>query len=401
MRKLSFLPPVILLSMCVSALHATTIHVPADSATIQAGINGAVDGDTVLVADGVYTGEGNRGIDFLGKAIVVTSEGGPDVTIIDCEGSGIAFYFLSEESSSSVLDGFTIQNGHSGGLGGAVDCQFASPTISNNIFATNSTSSVGFPSMGGAIWCVHSDAVISNNTFTGNHAHSDYSSGGAIYCGEGSPTIINNTFSANYVDGEDSRGGAIYGGSAIISHNTFSDNYCFNDTPFSDVNGGAIYGGATISDNIFIGNYVWMMGSGGAIYCSNATVSQNTFTANQAGVYGSGGAIYGSSPTVKNCILWGDSPDEIGGSPTVTYCDVEGGWEGEGNIDAEPLFVDPENRDYHLQLNSPCINAGDPEYVPNPGETDVDGELRIMRGRVDMGVDEVPYPHHRELVPAK
>ena len=57
-----------------SDLEATTIHVPADSATIQAGINGTVDGDTVLIADGTYIGEGNRDNDFLGKAIVVMSE---------------------------------------------------------------------------------------------------------------------------------------------------------------------------------------------------------------------------------------------------------------------------------------------------------------------------------------
>ena len=63
------------------------IHVPADSATIQAGINGAVDGDTVLVADGIYTGNGNRDIEFEGKAILLMSENGPENCVIDCEGN--------------------------------------------------------------------------------------------------------------------------------------------------------------------------------------------------------------------------------------------------------------------------------------------------------------------------
>ena len=65
---------------------AVTIHVPGDSATIQAGINGTMDSDTVLVADGTYTGDGNRDNDFGGRNIVVMSENGPEVTIIDCEG---------------------------------------------------------------------------------------------------------------------------------------------------------------------------------------------------------------------------------------------------------------------------------------------------------------------------
>ena len=83
-----------------SIVLSKTIHVPADSATIQAGIDGAAHGDTVLVADGVYKGEGNRNIDFLGKAIVVRSENGPEKTVIDCEGSGRGFYFHSDEAVS-------------------------------------------------------------------------------------------------------------------------------------------------------------------------------------------------------------------------------------------------------------------------------------------------------------
>ena len=72
---------------------ATTIHIPADQPTIQAGIDASVDGDTVLVADGTYTGYGNRNIDFLGKAIVVISENGPESCIIDCEWGGRGYSF--------------------------------------------------------------------------------------------------------------------------------------------------------------------------------------------------------------------------------------------------------------------------------------------------------------------
>jgi predicted outer membrane repeat protein len=114
-----------------------------------------------------------------------------------------------------------------------------------------------------------------------------------------------------------------------------------------------------------------------------------------------GGGIYGSNgnPTITNCIFWGDLPDEMfmsGGSPVVSYCNVKDGWLGEGNIDADPLFADPENGDYHLKsqagrwdsisqvwvqddVTSPCIDAGDP---PNP----VDQEPVPNGGRINMGV---------------
>jgi hypothetical protein len=82
---------VVAVLVCVSlgydarvALAASTYRVPQDYATIQAGINAAIDGDTVLVADGTYTGAGNKDLDFDGKAITVKSENGPENCIIDC-----------------------------------------------------------------------------------------------------------------------------------------------------------------------------------------------------------------------------------------------------------------------------------------------------------------------------
>ena len=92
------------------------LNVPSGFSTIQAAIDAAFDGDTVIVADGTYTGVGNKDLDFKGKAITVRSENGPGSTIIDCEGEGRGFNFENRETESSVLSGFTITNGAAGGI---------------------------------------------------------------------------------------------------------------------------------------------------------------------------------------------------------------------------------------------------------------------------------------------
>jgi len=102
---------------------------------------------------------------------------------------------------------------------------------------------------------------------------------------------------------------------------------------------------------------------------------------------------------VTNSIVWGNIAEyspypQIYGSVSVTYTDVEGGWTGTGNIDVDPLFVNPANGDFHLQGSSPCIDAGD-NSAPDLPLTDIDGEARIIDGNgdsvsvVDMGADEV------------
>jgi hypothetical protein len=117
---------VIILSL-VTLASATTILVPSQYPTIQAGINAAVDGDTVLVADGTYTGSGNYNMDFLGKAIVVISENGPELCLIDCDSLGRGFYFHTNEDSNSVLSGFTITHGF--GEGAGIFCITSAPII--------------------------------------------------------------------------------------------------------------------------------------------------------------------------------------------------------------------------------------------------------------------------------
>jgi len=112
---------------------------------------------------------------------------------------------------------------------------------------------------------------------------------------------------------------------------------------------------------------------------------------------------------VTQCIFWGDSTHEIvgGSSAHIRFSDVQGGLpvgavDGGGNIDPDPMFVRPPDPgpdgtwdgvdddygDLRLRGGSPCIDAGDRAFVPQPGETDLQGHARVLCGRVDMGAYE-------------
>ncbi len=105
-----------LLALVAGSAAGEILRVPSQYATIQAAIDAAQPGDTVLVADGTYRGTRNRDIAFLGKAITVRSEHGAATCIIDCEGTAEdrhrGFRFAGNETAASVLDGFTVQNGY-------------------------------------------------------------------------------------------------------------------------------------------------------------------------------------------------------------------------------------------------------------------------------------------------
>ena len=177
------------------------------------------------------------------------------------------------------------------------------------------------------------------------------------------------------------------------------------------------------SNCIISGNKV-QDGDGGGIFdtsdeFTNLIINNCTIYANIAGRFG--GGIYGTYGTqhyscMNNIIVWDNEAlygqgmylDRAGGDgkiPPVTYSNIQGSWPGVGNIDTDPCFVQPGiwdtngtpedvnddillQGDYHLLPASPCIDAGDPCYVPAPNETDLDGSPRIANGRIDMGAYE-------------
>ena len=407
---------------------AAIIHVPGDQPTIQRGINAAAEGDTVLVAPGTYSGPGNKNIDFHGINRVLKSEAGTDATRIDCEGTpenkARGFYFHSEETTDSVVDGFTILKGYAPGAhneeqGGAILCVESSPTLANCRIINNEAVLTGggiacrshssprltnciieynSAAHGAGLDCVdYSSPQLENCTIVRNSSNETVmgGSGGGIKCARySSPvltncTIANNTLPWNSWVGNGA-GLCCYESSAILTNCMITDNssggrcgglYCKYSSP-------------TLINCTITGNSTKR--AGGGLYCYNAsptlincTIADNSAELDGGGLY----CISSSLPELVNCILWGDSPNEIRNvgveGPVLTYCDIEGGWNsrGVGNLAAAPLFVDATSGDYHLTEGSPCIDAGTTSSVGAP-MTDFEGDPRPLGAGHDIGADE-------------
>jgi len=224
------------LSLCVIG-PVRTITVSEDGSrefdNIQAGIDAAVDGDTVLVYAGLYRGEGRRDLDFQGKAIVVRSLDPNDWnvvadTIIDCQGSESqphrGFHFHSGERPDSVVEGLTITGGHAESYGGAIFCEAGSgPTISKCIIADNTCGiaptgrAIHPPGFGAGIACVdRSDATISHCIISSNFNFSlrYESAGGGVYCDVSAPLISDCIVAGNQAR---SGGGVVAGARANVT----------------------------------------------------------------------------------------------------------------------------------------------------------------------------------------
>ena len=396
---------VISLVLFSSLSFGATINVPTDYSTIHAAIDAASDGDTVMVADGTYTGEGNKDLDFKGKAITVQSENGAENCIIDCENDGRGFYFHTGEGADSVVSGFTVTNGRVADNGAGIYCSSSSPTIRNCIISNNTAyGGETFNSYGGGISCnlaspSITNCTISNNRCSGVGGFSEtYGYGGGISCTGSSPTITNCTISNNTVSGRWSSGGGIYcasSSSPTINKCTISGNTVVTSVSRAAPSGGGIYcssSSPTITNCLISGNTASGGGSGygGGISCSSAsspTIMNCTLSNNTAFGYdlSYGGGIYSrsSSPAITNCILWDNTPDEIYGPTDATYSDIKGGYSGLGNINSDPLFV--SSGAYELQANSPCINSGTSTGAPS---TDIDGTPRPQGAGYDMGAYE-------------
>jgi len=384
MRIMIALALLILILLIASPAETATIHVPADQPTIQAGIDAASEGDTVLVADGVYSGAGNHDLDFSGKAITVRSENGYENCIIDGqELEHVGFIFISGEGPDSVVEGLTIRDFQMEpgpyqyeGETPAVYCEGASPTIVGNLITGtcggitlyDSTARIvgnqiidndfsgiycsgGAPSVednlirdnwnfsGGGIHCVH-DATITGNVIEDNHAggweHSG--SGGGIYCrGYGTVTITDNLISGNVCSvahlggyggssggGVHASGGILAPGSVFIGYNRIIGNQAKDDVDHTGIGGGVFCNGqVTVFGNIITGN--WTDFRGGGAYCQNEAIVANNLIAGNSTTQDGGGLycwrINSANPRLRNNTLTGNSADSGGG----LYCSGGGG----------------------------------------------------------------------------
>ena len=357
-----------LLSIAATQSVAENRLVPGDYPTIQQAIQASDNGDVVVVGPGTYF----ETISFLGKNITVTSTdpNDPDIvagTVINGNNQGSVVTFNSGETSEAVLTGFTITGGYGTSVseignyifwGAGVFCYGASPTIKGNVITDNigpieiigDNQAQWRLSYGAAIGCFVSGATITNNIIKNNSGYA-----GAIFVA-GDDKICNNL---------------IYDNSAVVG-------------------GGVIILGGQLINNTIVGNDTNASaqvgsGPGGNLYIIfDSGFSQSLVLNNIICNATSGGGISGEGAIDESVIsfnnVWGNSP--------VNYTQLSDRTGTSGNISQDPLFVDAGAKDFHLQMNSPCIDAGDPDYVPYPWQRDIDGDYAVMGMQIDIGADE-------------
>lgn len=342
-----------------------------DFPTIQTAIDASSDGDVIELTDGIFAGDGNRDIDFAGRAVTVRSQSGdPETCVIECGGSEAdphrGFIFQTDEGPGSIIEGITITHGWADYYGGGIVCNGdASPTVLNCTLLDNEAA------MGGGM------------------------------CGGRLSTLARCSFIGN----ESVRGGGLARAWATILTDC---EFLGNEARY----GGGIYIRSSCSPTLtgctFTGNSA--LHSGGALHIEqhcNPVLRYCTLTGNSAPI---GGAIEISiecSPSFVNCTLWGNSCTYTGvvtcgelcyvtientiisqslqgeavtcwdSDATLTCCDIYGNAGGDwigclagqygvnGNICDDPLFCWDEHPDapYTLHENSPCA----PEHNPACG----------------------------------
>jgi len=333
-----------------------------------------------------------EGNDTTGAKAVVTDPA--NIVGINCDhvmiGSGV--------DETAVLDGFTITAGQADGvefdemLGGGMLIFQGNPTLKQLVFSGNSAA-IG----GGMTVTNDSDPALTDVVFSGNSATVG-SGGGVANAARSNSTFLNCSFLGNFT--------AVDGGGFFNfndSHPTLVD--CMFSGNSADGHAGGMYNDsgtrAVLTNVTFSGNSA--VNQGGGIYNDQdgaPTIQNSIFSGNMAAVTGnqiSNQSLLDSVPTISNSLV-----EDSGGSGAGW--DIHLGMDGGGNIDDDPLFVDPDGIDdatgtlddnLRLSLGSPAINSGSNTADldgASPGTLtisdillDLDGNIRIAEGTVDMG----------------
>lgn len=351
MRTLSWAAVMVMLT--ASPVVGAELLVPDGYPTIQAAVSAAADSDVVIVAPGLYALDSP--LDLLGKAITVRSARGPAVTFLDFS-SSFGVVFQSGESRDTIFEGFTV-------TGVGILCDGASPTIRDVHVAGLSSTGIGIrgtpPHPDGALLehCSVRDCVTT-------------SSGGGIAIS--APAVLDScVVEDNECDGSPPLDG--YGAGIFIE----------SSSGVVVVRNCLIRGNRNLTGVVGVGGGIWARGTN--ISIENCTITENESTAGGGGAY-----LLKCSGQVVSTIATGNSTTGVPGQLVITsstvdvsYCNVEGGAPGVGNIDAPPLFVSGPLGDYYLAATSPCIDAGDPFATVPPGTTQVDQSPD--EAEVDMG----------------
>gem|GEM_PF-1602956 len=341
----------VLVFICRSG-YGAELHVPAPYPSIQGAIDASVNGDVVIVAIGNY----QENIDFKGKAITVRSSEPEnrtvvEATILDANGVGSVVTFISSEGRDSILKGFTI----TGGVGTYND------TLGEGIY------------WGAGVYCWMASPTIIHNIITGNLGGDNNAYGGGVGCYLSSVMIQNNIFKENSAFA----GGGVLGigGDFLIRNNICYDN-------LAGIGGGVVLIGGALTGNTLVGNSA---PTGGNVYAQPIDESTPLLITNNIIAHAvEGVGLSWAGETQYDGILYNNIFDNAAGN----YGDLPDQTGINGNISFDPLFVNAANHDYHLLSDSYCINAGDPAFVPLGVEYDIDGDLRVYAGVVDIGADE-------------
>jgi hypothetical protein len=183
----------------------------------------------------------------------------------------------------------------------------------------------------------------------------------------------------------------IFSANASVTDVIVTGNDCYRNDSYG---GGMIINNseATLT-NVTVTDNTASNGGGIFILDTDATLINLTVSGNTATAFG-GGLLVGANtnPTLTNSIIWGNNPNQIQGfgTPTITYSDIQGGWNGVGNIDSDPLFCNPDSGDFTLTENSPCIGTG--RNGANMGALDVECEAILS---TDKDVIPLQYVLHQ------